>query len=410
MTLPKKSSYIRLILTIALLFLLIPRAPAQGDSDAAYKADRDRAISLFNNQKFLEALPIFEDLVAKNPKDDKVLLGLGACLVAHAATVPDAGAAGTERTRALQVLLKAHDLGNNSALLQNLLQILQALPQGSSIKYSENPEADKVMHAAEASFARRDYDDAIKNYSHALELDPKNAAAALFVGDSYFAKKDFPNAGKWYLRATEIQPNSETAYRYYADMLTKNGDMEGARTKSIQAVVAEPYNPITWRALAAWAAANHVQIARVHVNVPNNVSQNDAKNITITLSPGQPTNASAAWMAYSMARALWHGDKFKQQFPQEKEYRHSLAEEADSLTSAANVWLELTVKNPSAPPDPDLALLIKIYQAGMVEPYVLLNAADEGISRDYDGYREGNRAKLEQYLGQFVVPPVPQKP
>jgi|SRR5271170_765564 len=410
MTLPKNSSYVRLILTMALLFPLIPRAAAQGDSDAAYKAERDKAISLFGEQRFLEALPLFEELAAKNPKDDKALLGLGACLVEHSATIADADAAGEERARALQILLKARDLGNKSNLLQNLLQILQAGAAGHAIKYSENPAADKVMHAAEASFARRDYDDAIKNYSRALELDPKNGAAALFVGDSYFAKKDFDNAGKWYLRATEIQPNSETAYRYYADMLTKNGDMEGARTKSIQAVVAEPYNPITWRALGAWADANHVQLARVHVNAPNNVSQKGSKNITITLPPGQPTNASAAWMAYSMARALWHGDKFKQQFPQEKEYRHSLVEEAGCLTSAAKVWLELTVKNPSAPPDPDLALLIKIYQAGMVEPYVLLNAADEGISRDYDGYREGNRAKLEQYLGQFVVPPVPQKP
>ena len=410
MTLPKNSSYVRLILTMALLFPLIPRAAAQGDSDAAYKAERDKAISLFGEQRFLEALPLFEELAAKNPKDDKALLGLGACLVEHSATIADADAASKERARALQILLKARDLGNKSNLLQNLLQILQAGAAGHAIKYSENPAADKVMHAAEASFARRDYDDAIKNYSRALELDPKNGAAALFVGDSYFAKKDFDNAGKWYLRATEIQPNSETAYRYYADMLTKNGDMEGARTKSIQAVVAEPYNPITWRALGAWADANHVQLARVHVNAPNNVSQKDSKNITITLPPGQPTNASAAWMAYSMARALWHGDKFKQQFPQEKEYRHSLVEEAGCLTSAAKVWLELTVKNPSAPPDPDLALLIKIYQAGMVEPYVLLNAADEGISRDYDGYREGNRAKLEQYLGQFVVPPVPQKP
>src|SRR5271168_3918723 len=191
----------------------------------------------------------------------------------------------------LQKILKQIALKSN--LLQNLLQILQAGAAGHAIKYSENPAADKVMHAAEASFARRDYDDAIKNYSRALELDPKNGAAALFVGDSYFAKKDFDNAGKWYLRATEIQPNSETAYRYYADMLTKNGDMEGARTKSIQAVVAEPYNPITWRALGAWADANHVQLARVHVNAPNNVSQKDSKNITITLPPGQPTNASA---------------------------------------------------------------------------------------------------------------------
>jgi hypothetical protein len=40
----------------------------------------------------------------------------------------------------------------------------------------------------------------------------------------------------------------------------------------------------------------------------------------------------------------------------------------------------------------------------MIEPYVLLNAADEGIAQDYPGYREKNREKLEQYLSEFVVP------
>lgn len=145
------------------------------------------------------------------------------------------------------------------------------------------------------------------------------------------------------------------------------------------------------------------------MNVPN-VSQKDSGSLTITLPSDKATNASSAWLAYSMSQALWHGDKFQEEFPQEKQHRHSLAEEADSLTAAAKVWLELTAKNPSPPSDPYLALLIKIHQADMIEPYVLLNAADEGISHDYDAYREKNRAKLERYLGQFVVPPAPAKP
>ena len=43
----------------------------------------------------------------------------------------------------------------------------------------------------------------------------------------------------------------------------------------------------------------------------------------------------------------------------------------------------------------------------MIDPYVLLSAADEGISKDYDSYREKNRGKLEAYLGSFVVPATP---
>jgi hypothetical protein len=61
-------------------------------------------------------------------------------------------------------------------------------------------------------------------------------------------------------------------------------------------------------------------------------------------------------------------------------------------------------KATSAPKDPNLVLVLKLYQAKMIEPYVLLNAADDGIAQDYPGYREKNREKLEQYLSEFVVP------
>jgi hypothetical protein len=72
------------------------------------------------------------------------------------------------------------------------------------------------------------------------------------------------------------------------------------------------------------------------------------------------------------------------------------------------MWIDLTGKEgASKPADANLDLLVKIYQADMVEPYVLLNAADERISKDYAAYREKNRGKLEQYLSQFVVPPAP---
>lgn len=393
------------LILLAGLASLSPVAPAQ--DDAPYKVERDNAINLFNQNKYLEAMPIFEDLANKKPDDSIVLLGLAACLVDHAATLTDAEAAGKERLRAKELLIKARNLGNNSGLLQNLLQILQALPGSGQIIYSQNPAANDAMRAAEAAFAQRDYDEAIKNYSHALELDPKNSTAALFVGDSYFAKKDFANAGIWYGRASEIDPNSETPYRYYSDMLAKNGDMAGARTKAIQAVVADPYNPITWRALQQWANLNHVQLVRVHIEVPNNVAQKDPTHITITMQPDQKGGSGAAWLAYSLAEASWRGDEFHKHFPNETEYRHSLAEETDALTMAANVWSELKKKASPAPADPDLDLLLKLSQANMIEPYVLLNAADEGIAKDYADYREKNRAKLEQYLSDFVVPPAP---
>ena len=294
-------------------------------------------------------------------------------------------------------------------MLQNLLQLI---PADGVVPYSKSPE-DQALREGETAFARRDFAEAIKSYSKALELNPKNSSAALFIGDTHFTEKDFANAATWYQRAIEIDPDKETAYRYYADMLTKSGDMEKARKLVSQAVIAEPYNPISWRGLQQWATANHVQLNPIHINVPNSVSQTDDKHINITIDPKQPTDLSTLWLTYSLSKVLWRGDKFKQQFPQEKQYRHSLAEESDCLSTAATVFLESSQnkkkKSSSAPEDPDMATLLKLKQAEMIEPYVLLNAADEDITQDYAAYREKNRNKLEQYLSEFIVPPAPPK-
>ena len=62
--------------------------------------------------------------------------------------------------------------------------------------------------------------------------------------------------------------------------------------------------------------------------------------------------------------------------------------------------------------DPDLALLKKISDAGMLESYVLLSTPDRGIAIDYLAYREKHRQQPEDYLSQHVIPALalPAKP
>jgi len=397
------------LLLIAFLLTASTLGVAQNAEDS-YKSDRQHAIELYQADKYVEALPLFEDLAKRNPEDSSVLVGLASCLINESATLEDQDAAAKERVRARGLLLKAQQLGNNSNLVQNLLQLT---PENGVVSYESGP-AGQAMRAGEAAFARRDFDEAIKNYSKVLELQPTNYSAALFVGDSYFANKKFDLAKEWYEKAAKIDPNRETAYRYEADMLTKNGDMEAARKLAIEAVVAEPYNTITWRALQQWAAANKLQLNPVHINTPNSVSQKDDTHININIDPNQSKDAMSVWLIYSMSRAKWRGDDFKKRFPEEKVYRHSLPEESEALSVAATVLLENSGKKDKKrnrselPKDPDLALLLKLSSSNMIDPYVLLSAADEGISHDYESYRQQNRAKLEQYLSDFVVPPVPK--
>ena len=113
-----------------------------------------------------------------------------------------------------------------------------------------------------------------------------------------------------------------------------------------------------------------------------------------------------------MVRADWKQRKFKQHFPEESKYRHSLAEETDALAAAVRVLEKLRGDIETAElvmEDKSLLLLCRLYEAGVLEPYVLLRLGDEDIAKDYSAYRAKNRDKLEKYMDKFVVPPAPAK-
>lgn len=389
------------------LCIPLPLVVASVNTDASDQAKRQRAVALFGQGKRLEALPLLEELVEKNPQDAELLVALAASLIDHAATLTDQEAAAKERFRARNLLQKGWELGNTSPMAENLRQLLGDLPTNGTLKFSGNPAVEQIMNAGEAAFARRDFDEALKDYAKALELEPTNYSAALFTANTYDRKNDFAKAGEWYERAMHLDPNVETAYRYYADMLAKQGDMAKARSMLIHAAVAEPYNKIVWREIRAWAMINNTAFNIVYLPIPLPPKDNPAR------SAKESPDVSSAWRAFYSVRADWQtGGRFQKQFPQEAEYRHSLPEESESLTAAAKVLEKLKQDQKSAElvtGNPVADLLLKLHEAGLIDPYVLFSLGDDGIAKDYKAYRARNGAKLEDYMDKFVMPPAPAR-
>jgi tetratricopeptide (TPR) repeat protein len=393
---------------LVLLFLICLPPTAQPCVDTSDKPQRQTAISLFNQGKRLEALPLLEELAQKDPQDSEVLVALAASLVEHAATLTDADAAAKERFRARDFLQKAWGVGNTSPLAENLRQLLEELPANGAIKFSDNPVVEQVMNAGEAAFARREFDDALKNYAKALELEPANYTAVLFTANAYDKKNEVSKAAEWYERAMRLNPNVETAYRYYADMLAKQGDMAKARSMLIDAAVAEPYNKIVWREIRAWALINKTAFNVVYVAIPLPPKDGPAS------AAKDAADFPSAWRTYYSVKSEWKkGVRFSKQFPQEPKYRHSLPEESEALSAAANVLGKLKEDAKSAKQfaeNPSAGLLLKLREAGLIDPYVLFTLGDDDIAKDFVVYRAKNRDKLEAYMDKFVIPPAPAKP
>jgi hypothetical protein len=64
------------------------------------------------------------------------------------------------------------------------------------------------------------------------------------------------------------------------------------------------------------------------------------------------------------------------------------------------------IREKKIPPDKldeSLRNLLEVYDAGMLDCWILINGADQGITQDYAAYRDAHRQLLHDYLARFVV-------
>ncbi|HEV2761699.1 MAG TPA: tetratricopeptide repeat protein [Pyrinomonadaceae bacterium] len=396
------------LLSLALLLTLAPAAAASAQAGADDK--RQRAFRLFAEQKYLEALPLLEELAASSPKDAEVQMRLGFSLVSRSYTLTDASARQKERARARATLVRAKELGASHQLLDAMINAIPPDGGERGTKFSANEEANRAMREAESAFVKGETERAVAAYGRAFELDPKIYEAPLFAGDAYFKAKQFDKAGEWYARAVRLNPDRETAYRYWGNALLFSGKLEEARDKYVEAVIADPYNGYVWQhGLGRWANQARVRLAHPKIDVQQTVTPMKDNKMTITLDPkslDKTDDGSPAWLMYGMKRAVWTTndyERFRQEYPGEKTYRHSLREEADALRGVIEGVREQQKRGQVKQLSADLQTLLRLEEAGLLEAFVLLARADEGIARDYAEYRRANRDKLRRYLVEYVA-------
>jgi tetratricopeptide (TPR) repeat protein len=375
--------------------------PASGhaqDNDAA------KANGLYAQGRKVDALPMYEALAKQFPKEMLYQERLADCLNAESMQLTDTGQIKAVLTETRDAAKRAVELGDTARFIRELANI-----DPDQIPYSSlvSPGA-ALLKEAEKAYAAGDFKTAMEKYTAAADADPRLYEAALFAGDTAFVQKDLPTAAKWFARAIAIDPDRETAYRYWGDAILKLGNNPiDARDKFIDAIVAEPYKNLSWQGVENWTAREKAILMPPKIQLPAAPIQDpkNPKNITININPADAMdkkNAGGfAWMMYSMKRATFRGDDFKKDFPDEKEYRHSLREEDEALGMVVTVLKERKLKPSQL--DESLRNLVALSDAGMLDCWIVLNAADQGIAQDYPAYRKEHRQLLHDYMARFVV-------
>jgi tetratricopeptide (TPR) repeat protein len=403
MTPTKPEPILRFLPVLLLCLSLSSSAPVAAQSGNDIEQLKGKVLELTRQTKYADALPLLEKIVVAEPKNAEMHFYLGFALIAQANVSNDIGQARALRIRARNAFLRAKELNVKEPVVDALIASIP-LDGSRGQAFSQNIAADSLMTEAEAFFSQGKLAEALKNYEKALELDPKLYHAALFAGDVFVQKGDYVQAEAWYKRAIAIDPSRETAYRYSATPLMKQGKTDAARDLYVEAFITEPYNQFARAGLIQWATITKIALAHPTIEIPTNVSFDDKGNSNIKLDAGalsgSTDDGSFAWISYGLTRSAWRKDRFAKNFPKEAVYRHSLAEEVDALRSVIKMAIsDKGVKTLNR----SLAKLKKLDDEGLLEAYVLMARADEGISKDHPAYLKGNREKLRRYVLDYVV-------
>ena len=375
-----------------------------GGAARAQEDEAARANALYKAGKRVDALPLYEDLAKAYPNEQMYAERLANCLGAKATQLSDPAEVKALRTRERDAAKRAVELGDTAEYVKMMANLDPDAPLYAGI---DSP-GKALLTEAEKAYTAGDFPTAMAKYTAAAEADPKLYEAPLYAGDTAYVQKDLKTAAKWFALAIAIDPNRETAYRYWGDAILKYGnDPAAAREKFIDAIVAEPYNKLAWQGLRQWAQIEKAVLLAPKIDRPTGpvVDPKKPNTINITLDSDATDDnkhpGASAWVMYSLIRAGYRGDEFKKNFPGEKEYRHTLREESTALNGVAEGIKNNEVKKDKL--DESLRNLVELNDAGMLDCWILINGADQGIAQDYAAYRKQHRQLLHDYLDRFVV-------
>jgi tetratricopeptide (TPR) repeat protein len=402
-----------LAVCLCLVSPLAAQAPApdasQDKSEVEIRAEAQRALDLYHAGKSLDSLPLYQDLHERRPDNAIYTEGLAMAYVSKSGTETDPDEAVRDRNLARNLLKQILAQGKTSDLTQVMLEKLgpaETGPKPAPALAADDPRGGDFAEA-ERLFSKGDLAAAVPLYQKTWEKYPQFYSAPLFAGDAEFKLGHYDQAGVWFARAIAKNPDIETAHRYWADCLVKAGKPTEASKQYIEALIGDPYQKAPRLQLRTFLSTIHLQFAPPPITLPPPPTKGKDGAMTITVDPAKANDPIAmAWLGYPMQTVAWRNGKFAKAYPNEKAYRHSLAEESDSLRAMLKVVQSLKI--PEEKYDATIRSLFALEQDGMLECWILLDNPDQGTAQDYAAFRATHHDLLRAYIQKYDIHVAPK--
>lgn len=190
---------------------------------AAFSSDEeafalfDKGNLLIEQEKYDEALEIFNEFLEKYPEIYQVHLNIGSCS------------------------LNKGDLNKAEAEFKFVLDKITET-RGD---YNQEPQTSlrALTGLGEVYFRKGDLNTASDYFSKALEVSPEDEVAAYNVGEVYFSHRQIDDAIKYFKMAIEIKPDWSKPYKKLGYVYLNKGDFENSLKYFQKFIEMDPENP-----------------------------------------------------------------------------------------------------------------------------------------------------------------------
>ena len=179
------------------------------------------------NGFYKEAKSLYEDILARFPKNKKAINGIKIILNGSNVTVSKSQGPSSEQ---LQNLINLYSRGQQQQALDQASEMLKLFPLSSSLH--------NICGAAYAGLKK--FDSAIDSYKQAIKIKPDFAEAYNNIGNAQKNKGEFDSAIESYRQAIKIKPDLAAAYSNIANAQKNKGELDSAIESYKKAIDIKP--------------------------------------------------------------------------------------------------------------------------------------------------------------------------
>lgn len=177
----------------------------------------DRGNLLIKEEKYDEALELFEDFLSKYPEIYQAHLNVGTCY------------------------LKKGELDKAEAEFRLVLD--KTVETHGDYKKDENASLRAFTGLGELSIKKNDFDSASEYFSKALEISPEDEVAAYNVGEVFFSHQKIEEAIKYFDLAIQIKKDWSKPYLRLGYVYLNKGDLDKSLEYFNKFIEMDPENP-----------------------------------------------------------------------------------------------------------------------------------------------------------------------